>query len=183
MTTPPCLLLEATARALLARTARAQRSSRSLAHRGRRPRRRAAVVGGRGAVQEPHADVQHRLGSISKTVTAVAVLRLRDEGVLDLDDPLERHVPGRRSARARSASCCRTRRPALGEPGQWWERVPGQPWDAFAEQLGADDLPHAAGAGSTTRTSATACSASCSRAPGDGRGPDVVRDEVLLPLG
>ena len=43
---------------------------------------------------EPHTDVQYRLGSISKTVTAVAVLRLRDEGRLTLDDPLELHVPG-----------------------------------------------------------------------------------------
>ncbi|MET0190289.1 MAG: serine hydrolase, partial [Pseudonocardia sediminis] len=33
-----------------------------------------------------HHDVQYRLGSISKTVTAVTVLRLRDEGLIDLDD-------------------------------------------------------------------------------------------------
>ena len=84
-----------TARTLLARTARVQRD-------GRAPSLVAGVVRdgglawstGRGAVAEPHTDVQYRLGSISKTVTAVAVLRLRDEGRLGLDDPLETHVPG-----------------------------------------------------------------------------------------
>src|SRR3712207_7554350 len=49
---------------------------------------------GRGEVPGPHTDVQYRLGSISKTVTAVAVMRLRDEGLLHLDDPLEQHVAG-----------------------------------------------------------------------------------------
>src|SRR5918912_743738 len=88
-------VLPSTARALLARTARAQRD-------GRAPSLVAGVVrggelvwsAGRGDVPEPHTDVQYRLGSISKTVTAVAVLRLRDEGRLHLDDPLDRHVPG-----------------------------------------------------------------------------------------
>src|SRR5436305_14667411 len=88
-------VLPTTARRLLARTARAQRD-------GRAPSLVAGVVRdgglawstGRGAVAEPHTDVQYRLGSISKTVTAVVVLRLRDEGRLHLDDPLHRHLPG-----------------------------------------------------------------------------------------
>ncbi|MCZ9339221.1 beta-lactamase family protein, partial [Streptomyces sp. TRM76130] len=42
----------------------------------------------------PDADVQYRIGSITKTFTAVLVLRLRDEGLLDLGDPLEAHLPG-----------------------------------------------------------------------------------------
>jgi hypothetical protein len=85
--------------------------------------------------------VQHRLGSISKTVTAVAVLRLRDEGRLDLDDPLERHVPGRRSVTARSASCWRTppvcgpRRPASGGSGS-----PGCRGTGCPSQLTGDDV-------------------------------------------
>ncbi len=49
---------------------------------------------GRGAVADPHDDVLYRLGSITKTVTAITVLRLRDAGDVDLDDPLERHLPG-----------------------------------------------------------------------------------------
>src|SRR3712207_3669993 len=88
-------VLPSTARTLLARTARVQRD-------GRAPSLVAGLVrdgglawsAGRGDVVGPHTDLQDRLGSISKTVTAVAVLRLRDEGRLGLDDPLEQHVPG-----------------------------------------------------------------------------------------
>jgi len=41
----------------------------------------------------PTADSQFLIASQSKTLTAVAVLALRDEGKLSLDDPLETHVP------------------------------------------------------------------------------------------
>lgn len=52
----------------------------------------------------PDADTQYRIGSLTKTFVAVLVLRLRDEGLLALGDPLARHLPPpstwtRRSAR------------------------------------------------------------------------------------
>jgi CubicO group peptidase (beta-lactamase class C family) len=37
---------------------------------------------------------QYRVGSITKTFTAVAIMQLRDEGELDLDDRVEQHLPG-----------------------------------------------------------------------------------------
>jgi len=37
-------------------------------------------------------DTQYRLGSITKTFTATAIMQLRDAGRLDLEDPLDRHV-------------------------------------------------------------------------------------------
>src|SRR3954449_9015071 len=88
-------VLPTTARRLLARTARAQRDGRapSLVAGGAR-RGGPACRAGRGGVPEPHADVQYRLGSISKTVPAIVVMRLRDEGRLGLDDPLDQHLPG-----------------------------------------------------------------------------------------
>jgi CubicO group peptidase (beta-lactamase class C family) len=43
---------------------------------------------------EATADTQYRIGSITKTFTAVAVMQLRDAGKLDLDDRLEQHLPG-----------------------------------------------------------------------------------------
>ena len=43
-------------------------------------------------------DVQYRIGSITKTFTAVLVHQLRDEGLLDLDDPLDRWLPDSRHA-------------------------------------------------------------------------------------
>jgi CubicO group peptidase (beta-lactamase class C family) len=39
-------------------------------------------------------DTQYRIGSITKTFTATAVMRLRAEGRLDLDDRLEQHLDG-----------------------------------------------------------------------------------------
>jgi CubicO group peptidase (beta-lactamase class C family) len=41
----------------------------------------------------PDADTVYRIGSISKSFTGLALLSLRDEGVLDLDDPLARWIP------------------------------------------------------------------------------------------
>ena len=41
---------------------------------------------------------QYRLGSITKTFTAAAVMQLRDEGGLDLEDTLDKHVEGAKHA-------------------------------------------------------------------------------------
>ena len=133
-------VLPATARTLLARVARAQRD-------GRAPSLVAGVVrdgglawsAGRGAVAGPHTDVQYRLGSISKTVTAVLVMRLRDEGMLHLDDPLERHLPGTPLGERTVGQLLSHLAGASAEsPGGWWERVPG---GTLAELgLGDDDV-------------------------------------------
>jgi CubicO group peptidase (beta-lactamase class C family) len=120
-------VLPTTARLLLARTARAQRE-------GRAPSLVAGVVrdgvlawsAGRGEVPEPHTDVQYRLGSISKTVTAVVVLRLRDAGLLHLDDPLDRHLPGTPFGDRTVGQLLSHLAGASAEsPGGWWERTPG----------------------------------------------------------
>jgi len=42
---------------------------------------------------EATADTQYAVASITKTFTATAVMQLRNEGKLDLDDPLEQHLP------------------------------------------------------------------------------------------
>ncbi|MEU6204208.1 serine hydrolase domain-containing protein [Micromonospora musae] len=73
-----------------------------------------------------HPDLQYRIGSISKTMTATLVLQERDAGRLSLDDPLEKHLPG-------TGVGALTLRQLLGhagglqrEPeGQWWERAEG----------------------------------------------------------
>ncbi len=43
---------------------------------------------------------QYRIGSITKVFTALAVMRLRDAGLLELDDALEAHLPGIAHGRA-----------------------------------------------------------------------------------
>jgi CubicO group peptidase (beta-lactamase class C family) len=132
---PP--VLPTTARTLLARTARVQAD-------GRAPSLVAGVVrdgrlawsAGRGLVEEPHHDVQYRIGSITKTVTAITVLRLRDEGRLDLDDPLEKHLPGTPLGDRTVAQLLSHLAGAGAEsPGQWWERTPGGSLD----ELGLSD--------------------------------------------
>jgi CubicO group peptidase (beta-lactamase class C family) len=73
---------------------------------------------------------QYRVGSIAKTFTAALVMRLRDEGRLDLDDVVSAHLPGApfgdRTVRSLLAHC--SGMPA--EPaGPWWERSPARSWD------------------------------------------------------
>ena len=178
-------LLDGTARSLLARTARAQRSSRV-------PSVVAGVVrggelawsAGRGAVAEPHTDVQYRLGSISKTVTAVAVLRLRDEGLLRLDDPLDDHVPGTPfGTRTVGQLLSHTAGLRAESPGAWWERVPGSPWPGLAEQLVDDDLPHGAGRRFHYSNLGYGVLGELVARRRGRSWAEVVRDEVLLPLG
>ncbi|WP_091089781.1 serine hydrolase domain-containing protein [Micromonospora nigra] len=79
-----------------------------------------------GGHPHPHADLQYRIGSISKTMTAVLIMQERDAGRLTLDDPLDRHLPG-------TAAGALALRHLLGhasglqrEPdGPWWERSEG----------------------------------------------------------
>ena len=49
--------------------------------------------GGRGKVDgaTPTEDTQYRIGSITKTFVGVMIMRLRDEGMLSLSDPLRTH--------------------------------------------------------------------------------------------
>lgn len=83
------------------------------------------------------AGFQYRIGSITKTMTAVLVLQCRDDGLLDLDDPLGRFLPesGYRDATLRSLLAHTSGMQA--EPvGPWWERSPGVP---LAELVAAND--------------------------------------------
>lgn len=87
----------------------------------------------------PGVDVQYRIGSITKTMTAVLVMQLRDEGLLSLGDPLERHLPGigygdrtLRSLLAHSSGM-------QSEPaGPWWERSPGVAFTELADAVDGD---------------------------------------------
>jgi CubicO group peptidase (beta-lactamase class C family) len=94
-----------------------------------------ADAGGREATP----DTQYRIGSITKTFTAAAIMLLRDEGKLDLDDPLERHLPA-----AEHGS--HTLRRLLAHTSGLQREPPGEVWETLAfpneEQLLAG-LPEA----------------------------------------
>ena len=42
---------------------------------------------------ESTVETRHAIASITKTFTASAVMQLRDAGLLELEDPLSRHLP------------------------------------------------------------------------------------------
>lgn len=102
--------------------------------RGKVPSLAAAVVRD-GSVAWTSGDIglQYRVGSITKVIVAVLMMRARDEGLLGLDDPLGKHLP-------ETAYADRTLRELLShtagipsEPGgPWWERSPGVPFSELA---------------------------------------------------
>ena len=181
-------LQPSTSRRLLADLARVQRD-------GRLPSVVAGVVrdgalvwsAGRGAVggEEPGTDVQYRLGSITKTVTAVAVLRLRDQGRLDLNDPLGTHVPGTPFGdRTIGQLLAHDAGLRAESPTDWWERTPGLPWDELCARFAAaTEAPHAAGRRFHYSNLGFAALGEVLARLHGAPWADVVRDEVLLPLG
>lgn len=77
-------------------------------------------------------DLQYRIGSITKTFVAVAVLRLRDAGRLRLTDPIGEHVPGTPFADRTIAQLLTHTGGIAAEPaGSWWERSPGTDRDGL----------------------------------------------------
>ncbi|MGN5379372.1 serine hydrolase domain-containing protein [Streptomyces lasalocidi] len=149
MTTPQEDLLPATRRALLHRIAVAQAE-------GRAPSLVAAVVRGGRTVwhgtrtsvdgHAPDETVQYRIGSITKTFTAVLVMRLRDEGLLGLGDPLEKHLPGTGVGEATIAELlAHSAGLAAESPAPWWERTRGSLRPELSDVLGERPLLHPAG--------------------------------------
>lgn len=89
------------------------------------------------AGHETTLDTQYRIGSITKVVTALLVMQCRDEGLLDLEDPLGRFLPETGYADATVRSVLAHVSGMQSEPaGPWWERSPGVP---VPELLAAND--------------------------------------------
>ena len=83
--------------------------------------------GGAGQVAGgvPDADVQYRCGSITKTFVAVQIMRLRDEGLLKLTDPLELHLPGAFDGVTIAQLLSHSSGLRAETAGPWWERTAG----------------------------------------------------------
>jgi len=86
------------------------------------------------SVRSPH-ELQYRIGSITKTMTAVLIMQLREERSVSLADPLATYLP-----EVRDAFGERTLRALLSHsagmpnepPGEWWERVDGVSFSELA---------------------------------------------------
>jgi CubicO group peptidase (beta-lactamase class C family) len=113
-----------------------------------------ALSGGRGALRvspegddegpEPDADSVFRIASMTKSFTAAALLVLRDEGRLGLDDPVAQHVPelaGLRPATADSPDLTLrhllTMSGGLPTDDPWGDRQQALGPDAFGDLLRA----------------------------------------------
>uniref|UniRef100_A0AAU2JQU8 Beta-lactamase family protein n=1 Tax=Streptomyces sp. NBC_00049 TaxID=2903617 RepID=A0AAU2JQU8_9ACTN len=180
-------LLPATRRALRHRIAVAQAE-------GRAPSVVAAVVRGGQVVWEgsrtcvaghgPDGNVQYRIGSISKTFTAVLVMRLRDEGLLTLADPLEKHLPGTGAGEVTIAQLlAHTGGLAAETPGPWWERTPGELRPELADVLGDEPFKHEPGTRHHYSNPGYTLLGSLVEALRGKPWEEVLRAEVLEPLG
>jgi CubicO group peptidase (beta-lactamase class C family) len=81
-------------------------------------------------------DHQYRIASITKTVTAVGILQLRDEGKLNLEDRLTRHVP--------EAKHDPTIRGLLTHLSGIQREVPGEVWETLEMPTREELLPRLA---------------------------------------
>ncbi|WP_327414999.1 serine hydrolase domain-containing protein [Streptomyces sp. NBC_01233] len=180
-------LLPATRRALRHRIAVAQSA-------GRAPSVVAAVVRGGEVVWEgsrtsveghgPDGNVQYRIGSITKTFTAVLVMRLRDEGLLRLSDPLERHLPATGAGEVTIAQLlAHTGGLAAETPGEWWERTPGELRPELADVLGDEPFAHSPGSRHHYSNPGYTLLGSLVEALRGQPWEEVLRAEVLEPLG
>ncbi len=73
---------------------------------------------------EPLPETQYRIGSITKTFTAAAVMTLREEGKLELDDTLGRHIP-------EAAHASLTLRRLLAHSSGLQREPPGEVWETL----------------------------------------------------
>ncbi|MFC6085633.1 serine hydrolase domain-containing protein [Sphaerisporangium aureirubrum] len=142
-------VLEGTARALLRRLAIEQAEARV-------PSLLATVLrdgepvwsGARGQVEDapPGPATQYRIGSITKTLVATTVMRLRDEGLVDLNDPLDKHLPGTAVGEVTIAQLLSHTAGLTAEPpGPWWERTAGVDADTLTASLDATAARHRPG--------------------------------------
>ncbi|QUI32791.1 beta-lactamase family protein [Streptomyces alfalfae] len=180
-------LLPTTRRALLHRVATEQA-------RGRAPSLVASVArdgelvwsAGRSMVDghAPDENVQYRVGSITKTFTAVLVMRLREEGLLSLVDPLEKHLPGTGAGEATIAELlAHTAGLAAETPGAWWERTPGSTRPALSDVLGEQPFKHPVGRLHHYSNPGYTLLGSLVEEVRGAPWAEVLRREVLVPLG
>jgi CubicO group peptidase (beta-lactamase class C family) len=104
--------------------------------------------GGRGKVDgtTPTEDTQYRIGSITKTFVGVMIMRLRDEGMLSLSDPLRTHLQGTSFGDRTIGELLAHAAGITSEPaGEWWERSDGKPWADLAGATGLETIRTRAG--------------------------------------
>jgi len=176
-------LLPATRRALGRRIAAGQAEGRTPSLVGAVVREgRRVWCGGRSMTDghEPDGDTQYRIGSLTKMFVGVLVMRLRDEGRLDLADPLSAHLDAGLDVTI-AQLLSHTAGLASETPAPWWERTPGELRPELADISGPP--PHPAGRlFHYSNPGFALLGALAGRLRGRGWA-DSLRDEILVPLG
>ncbi|MFI1181515.1 serine hydrolase domain-containing protein [Streptomyces sp. NPDC020799] len=180
-------LLPGTRRALLHRIATAQSEGRTPSLVGAVMREgRMVWSAGRGEVagRAPGADTQYRIGSITKSLVAVLVMRLYEEGRVDLDAPLATYLDTPEAGEATVAQLlAHTSGLAAEARGPWWERTDGALRPELADIFGERPQRHPAGRTYHYSNPGYALlGALVERLRGKPWG-EVLRREVLVPLG
>jgi CubicO group peptidase (beta-lactamase class C family) len=131
----------------------------------------------------PGPERQYRIGSITKTLTAVLVLQCRDDGLLALNDAVGKHLPGIAFGDLSLRHLLSHSGGMNAEPeGPWWERNPGVSFEALTAAMdesqaagGPDQRYHYSNLGYALLGEIVA------RLRG-GSWFELVRDRILLPL-
>jgi CubicO group peptidase (beta-lactamase class C family) len=180
-------LLPATRRALMHRVAVGQANGRAPSLTGAVVRDgRLAWCGARSMLDghEPDGNTQYRIGSLTKTFVAVLVMRLRDEGLLDLADPLGKYLDVDQAAGVTVGQLLsHTSGLAAEARGPWWERTPGELRPELSDIFGERPQRHPAGRlfhYSNPGYALLGALVSQLRGPG---WDEVLRREILEPLG
>ncbi|MFD1860068.1 class A beta-lactamase-related serine hydrolase [Aeromicrobium camelliae] len=147
----------------------------------------AGAVGARDGRDGAAVDraTRYRIGSITKTFVAVAVLRAREQGLLDLSTRVRQLLPDAAHASFADVTVAQLLTHTSGlqaeTRGPWWERTPGLDWPTLRDS--ALRLAHPPG---TRFHYSNVGYAILGRIVEQLHGRpwfDVVRDEVLAPIG
>jgi CubicO group peptidase (beta-lactamase class C family) len=139
----------------------------------------------------PDAGTVFRIASMTKSFTAAAVLALRDDGALALDDPAEEYVPELRGLRLATADSppisirhLLTMTAGFPTDDPWGDRQQGLPPAEFAELLtGGLSFAWAPGTFFEYSNLGYAILGRIVAAAASTGYPEFVRDRLLLPLG
>ncbi|HKS45206.1 MAG TPA: serine hydrolase domain-containing protein [Amycolatopsis sp.] len=145
-----------------------------------------AWSGARGRIdgELPDNDTQYRLGSITKSLVATLVMRLRDEGRLDLNEPLDKHLPGTAFGSSTIAQLLSHTGGLTAEsPGSWWERSPGGDWPAFEASLTPETIKNRPGSRFHYSNVGYGVLGELVARQRGMRWLDALREEILTPLG
>jgi CubicO group peptidase (beta-lactamase class C family) len=128
-------------------------------------------------------DHQYRIASITKTVTAVGLMQLRDEGKLALDDPLDRHLSGAAHAPTLRQLLSHLSGIQREVPGDVWETLEMPTREELLPKLAEADRPLAPGAYWHYSNLAYALLGEVVARISGGTAEEYLTDRVLRPLG